>query len=499
MKHSNLLSEIMLKNVLQTLLPALLLLATLPTRAQMVDDTPTELADVLASVQTHFPLVLAARAEIAGKDALVQAAQGAFDPVIEGTLKNRLSGFYSGDVAESYYKKRFPGFGAEVFAGFRRSNGNFPVYENDLATTGDGETRFGISLSLWRDRDFDARRFDTASARVDALAERYRLQQVLIELLQESYIAYAQWLQAARLLSDYTELMTIAQARAEAVNRSVESGDAAEILAVDNNLAVLQRRSLVVDAQRLLDASAIKLSLFLRDADGSPRFPVYSDTLEIPEDRVANTADVEAIVDRVVALDPQIAMVRMEREQEELEVRLAENLAKPRVDLRFYNARDMGSGMASLTGSENVADISFSIPLATNTARGKANAARSRMTGLDYRIRQYSNEIRTELEVALVNLEATQALENIALEELTASLQLAEAESRRFEAGLSDFFQLNQREQVVAEAELKRWRAHFQHQVALANFYRVSLDLESLGLDPQLFNFSGVPPGETEF
>jgi len=478
--------------LLKTLLPALLLLVALPGKTQTTVGAPTELADVLASVQTHFPMVLAARAEIAGKDALVQAAQGAFDPVIEGTMKNRLSGYYSGDVAESYYKKRFPGFGAEVFAGFRRSNGNFPVYENNLATTRDGESRFGISLSLWRDRDIDEYRFEAASARVDALAERYRLQQVLIELLQEAYITYAQWLQAARLLSDYTELMSIAEARAEAVNRSVESGDAAEILAVDNNLAVLQRRSLVVDAQRLLDASAIKLSLFLRDAEGSPRFPVYSDTLEIPQDSTVNTADVDAIVERVIELDPQIAMVRMEREQESLEIRLAENLAKPRVDLRFYNARDLGNGMAALTGSENVADISFSIPLATNTALGKANAARSRMTGLDYRIRLYSNEIRTELQVALVNLEATQALENIALEELTASRQLAEAESRRFEAGFSDFFQLNQREQVVAEAELKRWRAHFQHQVALANFYRVSLDLKALGLNPQQLDLPDI-------
>jgi len=84
----------------------------------------------------------------------------------------------------------------------------------------------------------------------------------------------------------------------------------------------------------------------------------------------------------------------------------------------------------------------------------------------------------------MVNLEATRDLEDIALQELDASRQLAEAEATRFEAGLSDFFQLNQREQVVAEAELKRWRAHFDHQVALANFYAVSMNLEALGLDP---------------
>ena len=85
--------------------------------------------------------------------------------------------------------------------------------------------------------------------------------------------------------------------------------------------------------------------------------------------------------------------------------------------------------------------------------------------------------------MALVNLAATRELEEIAEQELAASRQLAEAEARRFEAGLSDFFQLNQREQVVAEAELKRWRAHFDHQVALANYYGVSMNVEALGLD----------------
>ncbi len=45
------------------------------------------------------------------------------------------------------------------------------------------------------------------------------------------------------------------------------------------------------------------------------------------------------------------------------------------------------------------------------------------------------------------------------------------------------FFQLNLREQAVAQAELKRWQADFDHQVALANYYGVSMNLESLGIE----------------
>ena len=202
----------------------------------------------------------------------------------------------------------------------------------------------------------------------------------------------------------------------------------------------------------------------------------------MPIENIGDTSNVETILDRVIELDPVIASTRLSRQQEQLDVQLAENEAKPRVDLRLYNSRDFGSGITALRQPENAADINFSIPLATNTARGKASAARARMTGIDLRIRQFINQTRAELEIALVNLDATREMEVIATLELDAASQLAVAEARRFETGLSDFFQLNLREQAVAQAELKRWQAHFDHQVALANYYGVSMNLESLGI-----------------
>ena len=476
---------------LKKILPApslLLLLLPIGTFAQ-VDDSNNSLAaatqiyEVFDSVQMHYPLIMAARAEIRAKDSMLQAAQGAFDPVIEGSYKNRLSGFYDGNSLDTIYKKRFPSFGASIFGGYSRSNGSFPTYENDLATTSDGETKIGVSVSLWRDRNIDEFRYGTARAEVDVLRERYNLQRDVIGILQDAYITYAQWLQAEHLLGDYSELLEIAQNRAIAVQRSVESGNAAEILGVDNELAVLQRRGLVVDAQRLVDASAYKLSVYLRNADGSPKLPVFFEGLEMPPENIGDTSNMDSILDRVVELDPVIASTRLARQQEQLDVLLAENQAKPRVDLRFYNSKDFGSGITALRAGENVADISFSIPLATNAAHGKASAARARMTGIDFRIRQFINQTRAELEIALINVDATGEMKDIAELELDAARQLADAEARRFETGLSDFFQLNLREQAVAQAELKRWQADFDHQVALANYYGVSMNLESLGIE----------------
>ena len=58
--------------------------------------------------------------------------------------------------------------------------------------------------------------------------------------------------------------------------------------------------------------------------------------------------------------------------------------------------------------------------------------------------------------------------------------RLAEAELRRFEAGTSDYFLLNVRERSLGEAQLKRWQAELNHQVALANYYGISMDRKVL-------------------
>ena len=84
------------------------------------------------------------------------------------------------------------------------------------------------------------------------------------------------------------------------------------------------------------------------------------------------------------------------------------------------------------------------------------------MTGIDFRIRQFINQTRAELEIALINVDATREMKDIAELELDAARQLADAEARRVETGLSDFFQLNQREQAVAQAELKALAGAFR-------------------------------------
>lgn len=477
---------------IRLLLPALLLAG--PAALAQGDASPpaaaapTTLQQVLEASLRHLPRVLAAESAIRRREALVTAAEGSFDPRIDGTVGGRLSGYYDGHGTDSELLQNFPMMNARAFAGYRIGDGVFPVYEDSSETLSGGELRAGFGLSLWRDRDIDERRAAVQASRIDVLSQSQELNALKLDVLQTAYVAYARWLMAGRLHAAYADLLALAEARGVALATQVESGAAAEILQVENDQAILQRRGLLVDAQRQLDMAAQLLSLYLRDGNGDMLQPVYSTTLDLPPESAALLERPEAeLVAAVLAQRPELRSLELAREKSELDERLALNSMQPKVDLEYYASRDIGRGPVNLIGTDNVAKLSFSVPLQTRTASGRAAAARAEMDRIEHTLRQLQDQLRLDIRQALLNLDATRELERLAREELEVSRVLAEAENQRFEAGISDFFLLNVRERQVGEAELKRLQAQLTHQVALAQFYAATMSIEGFGLSAALW------------
>jgi outer membrane protein TolC len=442
---------------------------------------PTTLNAVLRSSARHFPSVQAAQAAIAEREGNLLAAEGVFDPRVDGGLYSRLGGYYDGTAADVGFYQSVPFMGAEVFADYSVSGGDFPIYEDQLVTTDFGQARVGVALSLLRDREIDDRRFAVSKAELETRMAEFGLLAEQIDILQQAYIAYARWLISAQLLLAYDELLNIAVVRGAALERQVEAGDVAEILLVENEQAVLQREGLVVESRRQVRLSAERLALFLRDDQGVVVFPNYDQSLVMPvQDEGFLDTPEEELIEQALLNRPDIAVAKTLQSQFRLEKRIAENLAKPRLDFRVYSARDFGSGTLRRQGTDTIADISFSIPLAIRTARGRAASADARLTGVGYELRLLIDEAKRDLRLSLVNLRATTELKEVALRELAVAQRLAEAELRQFEAGTSDYFLLNVRERSLGEAQLRRWQAELNHQVALANYYGVSMNREVL-------------------
>lgn len=441
-------------------------------------EQPTQLSDVVKSTSEFYPTIQAAQARIREKEADSLAATGAFDPRIDGTVSSRLGGFYDGSAAGAGLYKNLPFLGAEVFTEYAISDGSFPVYEDRLITANTGEARVGLALSLIRDRDIDDDRFAMLKAELETDIAGLGLENERIAIFQQAYISYARWLISARLFEAYNELLSVAAVRGEALVRQVSAGDVAEILLIENEQAILQREGLVIDANRQVQLSAERLSLFLRSDDGLPIYPTYDDELAVPEDAEEFLdLPVTQIVKLALANRPDIAAAKILQEQLQLEIRLAENLAKPQLDLKFYTARDFGNGPDSRLGTDHVVELSFSIPLETRTARGKRASANERLIAVGFDLRLLVDEAERDMRSALVNLRATSELKDVALRELEVAQTLADAEARLFEAGTSDYFLLNVRERMLGEAQLRRWQAELNHQVALANYYGISMNL----------------------
>ncbi len=461
----------------------LLLPLALTAQERQAAAEPTTLEHVVQSTLQHYPLVLAAQMDIASREGLALATRGAFDPRIDGTLGTQQGGYYQHGNLDAGFTQAFPFMNSRVFGGYRQSDGDFAGYEGKDITLSDGEARMGFALSLWRNRDIDDRRAAVTTADLQLQVQQHQLTAEQIKLLEQAYVAYARWLLAHRLEEAYRDLLDLAVSRGEGLETSVAAGNAARILLVENRQSVVQRQALVTDARRQIDVAAEQLTLFLRDELGNNLYPLYDLSLALP----AEAADtVAAPLPRVVAQAlerrPELAIARLAQQQSQVKKRAAENLAKPQLDLRVYTTRDFGSGPNSLRGTDNVIDLSVSIPLATREARGRAASAQAEIDGLSHRIRLLEDQLEQDIRSARVTLEATRELEQLAIEELAVTEELAQAEQQRFDSGQSDFFLLNQRERQMGEALLKRWQAHLTHQVALADYYAASMDTASMAV-----------------
>src|SRR5690606_38912399 len=111
-------------------------------------------------------------------------------PRIDGSLGGRLDGYYNGHALDTEVLQNFPVLNARAFAGYRVSDGSFPVYENGQSTLSGGELRAGVGLSLWRDRDIDERRAAVVDSRLEVLAQSQELNAVKLDVLETAYIAY---------------------------------------------------------------------------------------------------------------------------------------------------------------------------------------------------------------------------------------------------------------------------------------------------------------------
>ncbi|TWU21974.1 Outer membrane efflux protein [Bythopirellula polymerisocia] len=436
-----------------------------------------DLEMVIQAVYLHFPLIRAAQASrgIAAGD--TQSARGAFDHKLASGSENQALGFYE-NYRQELYVKRDTYWGGEVFGGYRIGRGNFEPWYLERQTNAGGEFKSGVVVPLAQNRWIDANRAELWRAQLERRRVEPAIQAEIIASILDAKVAYWMWIAAAENRTVVDNLLDFALERNSALKRQVETGDRAEIELVDNQRLIVSRESKLIEANRKLQQSSIKLALYLRSADGAPLIPDedwmpggFPDTISL----IDHSVDEDIVVAQQNR--PETRELDLQRRQLNVDLQQAENLCLPEVNGALIASQDVGQATSfkkDKSEFELTAAMFVDVPLERNKALGKIRATRSKIAQVTAKRQYTADKISTEVRYTRTALRAAYERVGKIKESADLAVRMELAEQKAFELGASTLLNVNLREQQAADAAAELVAARFDYFVALAE-YQASL------------------------
>ncbi len=438
----------------------------LSTSKAQLQPTMLTLEALLESVNKNYPPLRAALLEKPLAEADLLNQQGRFDLSIKSRIDTQNLGFYQNERFEIALEQPTTLWGSTIYSGYSISEGRYPDYDGKAVTNSAGQYRAGVRVPLARDRAIDSRRADLGKARFGLRLADLSIDQQRLTILQTATRRYWDWVAAGRRLLIANTLLEVAIGRNDIIAESVKIGALPQFELLDNQRIVLQRRNNVVEARRSLENASIELSLFLRDSEGRPLIaepekliPGFPDPAEITEAQMLD--DMNAAFGR----RPDVMRFLFQRNQIEIDKRLAQNQRLPGVDLYTEYFREAGNGTIKRGPNDLRVGIIFDLPLQRRQATARLRNAEARLSQLQQREQFQRDQVTAEVRDAASAVKAAYERSRVTTEELMITRQVEDAERLRFELGDSTLFVLNQREQATAEAAVREANA-------LADYFR---------------------------
>ncbi|MGI4853436.1 MAG: TolC family protein, partial [Janthinobacterium lividum] len=322
-------------------------------------------ADVEQSVRKSYPPLLAALQEINQANADALAAKGKFDLRLKGHADSNSLGYYENRVVDVGVEQPLRWGGADIYGGWRIGQGTFPVYEGKYETRSGGEYKVGARLPLLQGRSVDGRRADLTKTAIGQQAAGLSVEQQRLSIMNSAIQRYWLWVAAGNRLAIARGVLQTAQSRQTLLDLGAEAGQLPAIDSVDNRRATLQRQGQVVEGTRALQAAALDLSLFYRDAAGNPIVPSEQDLPpEVTESQVSDPENIEASVSLALEKRPDAQRVAAQRSSAEVDLKVARNLKLPDLDLTTSFTSERGTSTTVRRGPQEFrAGLVFDFPV----------------------------------------------------------------------------------------------------------------------------------------
>lgn len=416
--------------------------------------SPLTLDTVLAAVDERVPQLAAADAKQAEVEAKLLATRGSFDPQISGKV-SAYDGPYDRQITDLSVGWQSV-YGPSLQAGWLRGVGEFPTYD-ERKTSEAGEWRVGVVFPLLDGLLVGPER--TALLTASLAAEIARADRIAkqVEVRRKASETWAKWTAAGAKLAVERQLLEVAEARAAALERQVQTGARARLDQVDNERVVLERRDKVAQATGDLAAAALALSLWYRDPSGAPIAPSPAELPPLdalPSPGAAGSLDETPLLR---ALDQAVASA-------EAELSRARNAMWPALDL--YAQADVD--VAAQDEVEVGARVKFGGLM--RKERGERDRAGAVVDRLQAERAAAADRLTAEVKQAQIAVQAAEARLTFAREAQEAADEVLLLEQRRVELGGTDLFNLLVRESAVANTRRAVVDAWTEHALAVIDY-----------------------------
>ncbi len=437
------------------------------------------LDELVASVETHYPLLLAALQDQGITSGQLLAAQGAFDLNLRGREFWQV-GTYDSNRVSLGVDQNTDWNGVSFFALYRYSTGDFPIYYGDRKTGDGGEFRAGVLIPLLAGRAIDRRRATLQQAAISRAMVEPAVAAQRLDFVRAASRAYWTWVAVGKRWQVAQSVLKIAEDRDKQLAELVKAGALAMIERTDNQRVIVERQARVIAADRAWQQASIALSLYLRSPAGEPQVPSAARLpAEIPDPRPFDRTRVDQDIETALRQRPELERFRLQRERAAVELELARNQTMPSVSLGLEGYQDIGYAApfsktplvkgTQLDRTAYIASLQLDLPLQQRDAKGRAMAAQSAIAQLSFQEKFQRDRVVAEIQDAASALERSYELLNKARENVTVARKVESGERERFTKGQGTIVILNLRELVAAEAS-------FAEVDALAEYHRSQAD-----------------------
>jgi outer membrane protein len=420
-------------------------------------DTVLSPLQFFEAVNKFHPLVRQAGLQITMAEKELLQSRGQFDPKLQADF-NRKS--FDG---KDYYNLFNPELkiptwtGLEVKAGFERNVGAFVSGENQTPST--GLQYLGLSLPLVQGLMTDARRTSLKQAKIGIDLARAEQQKMVNKILFSAAKDYWEWYFAHRQLRNAELALRLATERYNAVKLRILVGDQASIDSVEAQIFRQDREIFLNEARVVENNARLRISAYLWSEEDQPLEILPGIAAQLPPLFQMDWSDSSRARIRRQAMEqhPEILKLRLKGTQLDLDRRLAGEMLKPMVQLRYsWLSRTDQAVWSTQTIDRNYKfgfDVSY--PLLLRKERGKLGMVKTKIFQNNLEIQQTQRDVGVDIQTSfneMQTLEGQIRMQKMMVENYD---KLRLAEIRKFDNGESSLFLINSREAKLIEGLIK--------------------------------------------